>query len=402
MTLRRRGRVLRVLALAAAAGLALSGCSTQSGDSGESGDTVKIALLNDMSGPLNLFGQPTQNVADLAVEQINEAGGVNGKQVVIEHIDGQSTARGALTATERLIGQGDAVALFGMHDSASRDAVAPVTQRAGLPYFYTPLFEGGTCSANMITSGEVPSQQLATSVPWVQEHTGKKKWFVVAADYAWGQNVRTLAEQYISESGGEVVGSVLTPVGTTDFQSVLTQLRQSGAELVIPALIGGDAISFEKQAYDAGLGNDKIQRLALMYENATRGAMGPEINAGMYNIMAYDNSIDSDDNQEFLGVYYEKFGDDAPPVTTLSLQTWIAINAWAKAAEQSGDLSADKLLPAVPGTVVEGPAGPVRFEKNHFASHTMYLTEFGTDGNASVIQRFDDVQPDEDCAIPLG
>lgn len=402
MTSRRRRSVLTVLALTAATGLVLSGCSASSGSSGDTGETVKIALLNDMTGPLNLFGQPTQNVADLAVEQINEAGGVNGKKVVIEHIDGQSTARGALTATERLIGQGDAVALFGMHDSASRDAVAPVTQKAGLPYFYTPLFEGGTCSANMITSGEVPSQQLATSVPWVQEHTGKSRWFIVAADYAWGQKVRTLAEQYISESGGEVVGSVLTPVGTTDFQSVLTQLRQSGADLVIPALIGGDAIAFEKQAHDAGLGNDKIQRLALMYENATRGAMGPDINTGMYNIMAYDNSIDSAANQDFLDVYYEKFGDDAPPVTTLSLQTWIAINAWAKAAEQAGDFSAGKLLPAVPGTVVDGPAGPVRFEDNHFATHTMYLTEFGADGNASVIQQFDEVHPNEDCTIPLG
>lgn len=378
--------------------IAVSGCSAGD-ETPDAGETVKIGLLLDLSGSSSLYGEPTTNVAELAVSEINEAGGVNGKTVELVIADEAGVPNTGASATQRLIDQDGVSALFGMTSSATREAIAPITETADIPFFYTPLFEGGTCQANMITNGEVPSQQLAPTIPWVQEETGENEWFLIGADYIWGQNIVERAQEYIEESGGTVVGTELVPMGTTDFQSLISKIKASGATLLLPALNGGDAIAFEKQAFDAGIGNSEIQRLGLMYENATRDALGADVAAGMYNALGYDDSIESDVNEAFLATYYETFGDDAAPVTALSEKTWVAITAWAEAANTVGSLDTDELLPAVPGLEIDGPAGTVLFEENHYVTQPIYITQTNPDGTASVVMSFDAVASGEVCDV---
>jgi urea transport system substrate-binding protein len=349
-----------------------------------------------------LFGPPTRNVAELAVKQINAAGGVDGRKVELVVGDGQATPNVGVSTAQRLIGQDGISALFGMHDSASLHAIEPVTLAAKIPYFYTPLFEGGTCSANLVTNGEVPAQQLKPEIPWVQQQTGDNKWFLVGDDYAWPQQSLKLAAQYIKASGGSVVGTQLVPLGTTDFSSVISQIRASGANLLLPALVGGDAVGFEKQAAAAGLGNSKIQRLALLYENATRAGMGADVADGMYNTMSYDQSIQSAGNATFLAAYTKEFGASAPPVTSLSEETYVAILAWAKAANDAKSVEYQAVLSHVPGLKINSPAGLVTFLPNHFVTQNINVTQSQPDGSVKVVKTFSQLNPDQICTTPLG
>ncbi len=397
----RHSAKLPIAVVAILAGLALAGCSTGTSTPTATGP-IKIGLLTDLSGAQSLFGPPTKNVAELAVKSLNAAGGINGRKVELVVGDDTSTPTAGVSATNRLISQDGISALFGMDSSAVRDAVAPVTATANIPYFYTALFEGGTCQANMVTNGEVPAQQLATTIPWVQQQTGKNKWFLVGDDYIWGQTVVKKAATYVTSAGGDVVGSELVPLGTTDFTSLITKIKASGANLLMPALVGGDAIAFEKQAYAAGIGNAQIQRLAVLYENATRGGMGAAVADGMYNAMAYDQTIDSAKNTTFLAAYTKEFGTKAPPVTSLSEQTWVAINAWAEAARAAKSTSTKAVLGKVAGITFNGPAGPVTFGSDHYVTQSMYVTQSQPDGSVKVVKTFADVKPAEDCSIPLG
>lgn len=158
-------------AFVAAAGIiaSLTGCSTPA----PSTETLKIGLLTDLSGAAGIFGPPTQNAAELAVEEINAAGGVNGQLLELLVADETGVPTAGVSAAQRLIQEDGIVALFGQHNSATRDAVAPVTSAAGLAYFHTPLAEGNFCSANVISNGEVPAQQLAPAIPYLQTETGK-------------------------------------------------------------------------------------------------------------------------------------------------------------------------------------------------------------------------------------
>jgi ABC-type branched-subunit amino acid transport system substrate-binding protein len=381
--------------------LALAGC-TAPAESGEGEGAITIGLLTDLSGAASLFGPPTENVANLAVDQINTNGGVNGHFVKLAVADETGVPTAGVSAAQRLIQEDGVVALFGQHNSATRDAVAPVTATAGIPYFHTPLAEGAFCQANVISNGEVPAQQLAPTIPWVQEQTGNDKWFLLGADYVWGQTVVERAAQYIEENGGEVVGQELVPIGTTDFQSVITKIKQSGAQLIIPALFGGDAITFEKQAFDAGVGNSAVQRLGVIYETATLGAMGPAVTDGMYVAMAYNEAVDSFENRAFLDDYYSTFGDDAPPQTSISEQTFVAIRAWADAANKAGSTDTAAVLGALDGLSFSGPAGPVTFDSDHFTTQPMVVTQSQPDGTSTVVQTFDAIEAGEPCDAPMG
>jgi ABC-type branched-subunit amino acid transport system substrate-binding protein len=387
-------------AFVAAAGIVatLTGCST----SAVSTETLKIGLLTDLSGAAGIFGPPTQNAAELAVEEINAAGGVNGQQLELLVADETGVPTAGVSAAQRLIQEDGIVALFGQHNSATRDAVAPVTSDAGLAYFHTPLAEGNFCSANVISNGEVPAQQLAPAIPYLQTETGNNKWFLLGADYIWGQTVLADAEKYILASGGEVVGKELVPIGTTDFQSVITKIKQSGAQLIIPAIFGGDAITFEKQAFDAGVGNSAVQRLGVIYEDGTLGAMGAEVTDGMFVSMAYNEALDTDANAAFLEAYYAKFGDDAPPQSALSEQTYVAIHAWANAANKAKSTTSLDVLTALSGSTYDGPSGTVTFGPDHFATQSIVLTRVQPDGVSVVATTFDSVDAEQTCSEPMG
>jgi ABC-type branched-subunit amino acid transport system substrate-binding protein len=359
-------------------------------------------LLTDLSGPAGIFGPPTQNAAELAVAEINAAGGVNGRTVELFIADETGVPTAGVSAAQRLIQEDGVVALFGQHNSATRDAVAPVTATAGIAYFHTPLAEGNFCAANVISNGEVPAQQLAPAIPYIQEETGKKKWFLLGADYIWGQTVLAQAAKYIEASGGEVVGEELVPIGTTDFQSVITKIKQSGAELIIPAIFGGDAITFEKQAFDAGVGNSAVQRLGVIYEDGTLGAMGAEVTDGMFVSMAYNEALDTPANTAFLEAYYAKFGLEAPPQTALSEQTYVAIHAWAAAANKAKSTNGTDVLKALSGLTYDGPSGTVTFGADHFATQSIVLTRVQPDGVSVVSTTFDSVDPEQDCSEPMG
>ncbi|WP_367319762.1 substrate-binding protein [Streptomyces sp. HUAS ZL42] len=390
------------LAVTAASALALTGCATDSGKSSaekqqsDSGGALKIGLLTSMSGPAGLFGPATRNVAELAAQEINASGGVLGRKVsVVIGDDATNPDTGRQTATRLLNSDGVSV-LVGMHTSATREAVLPKARSAGTLYMYTPVFEGGTCDPDLFTNGEVPSQQLKQTIPWTQSTTGRKKWFLLGNDYAWGRASLAAAKQYITASGGEVVGTAFVPLGTTDFQAVIQKIQQANPELLLPALVGGDAIAFEKQAYDAGLGNSQAQRLGILYEENTLAGMGPKVTEGMYTSLGYFQSLNTPANSAFLTAYRKKFGAEAPTVTSLSEQTYVAIKAWAQAANAAGSTEAKDVAAKLGGLSLDAPAGKVTFEKNRTATQPVYVGQV-TGGVVKIEKTFPDVAADSKC-----
>ncbi|MDT3441834.1 substrate-binding protein [Pseudofrankia sp. BMG5.37] len=399
--------VLRRGVLAAAAGalaLVVGACSSDGGTgaadaaapAGGSGE-ITVGLLTTMTGPAGLFGPPTKNVAELAIDEINAAGGVGGRKVRLVVGDDAGNPDTGKQVMRRLVQSDGASVVVGMHNSATREAALPVAVQAKTLYLYTPVFEGGACNAVMFANGEVPSQQLAKTIPWVMQQTGKKRWYLLGNDYVWPRKSFEAAKRYITAAGGEVVGEDYTPLGTTDFQSVIQKVQKAGPDLLLPALVGGDGITFEKQAYDAGLGNDEVQRLSVLYEDNTRAAMGARVAAGMYTSLGYFQEVDNPTNTAFLAAYRQKFGADASPVTSLSEQTYVAIKAWAQAANAAGGTDVAKVTEKLKGMSLDAPAGKVTFGVNRYATQPIYIAQTQSDGTTKIVQTYEGVTPEEPC-----
>jgi ABC-type branched-subunit amino acid transport system substrate-binding protein len=130
--------------------------------------------------------------------------------------------------------------------------------------------------------------------------------------------------------------------------------------------------------------------------------MGAGITDGMFVSMAYNEALDTAANAAFLKAYYAKFGDEAPPQTALSEQTYVAIHAWAKAASIAKSTKSVDVLGALSGLTYEGPSGTVTFGPDHFATQSIVLTRVQPDGVSIVATTFDSVDPEQSCSEPMG
>ena len=362
-----------------------------------SGEPVRIGILFSNSGPAGIFGQPTANIAEFIEEDINAAGGINGRPVETFLADDATDPAIGRQAMEQLIESDGVDVVLGTHSSATREAAKPLAEDADVLYIYTALYEGGECSAVMFNTGEVPSQQLAPVIPWMMSETGGQKWFLLGNDYVWPRRSFELARQYIEAAGGEVVGEEYVPLGTQDFSSVAQQIAGSGADLIFPALVGGDAIAFETQAVDFGIGQGAIGRLANIYEENVLGAMGPSVTAGMRVTLGYFKEVDSPMNAAFVSRYYERFGADAPPHMTFSSHIYDAALLYAAAANAAGTTDTAAVAAALEGLSLTTPTGDIAITESRHLAQPIYVAEIQPDGSQLIVQSFPSVEPDEAC-----
>ena len=362
-----------------------------------SGEPVRIGILFSNSGPAGVFGPPVANIAEMIEEDVNAAGGINGRPVETYLADDATDPAVGRQAMEQLIDSDGVDVVLGTHSSATRQAAKPLAEDADLLYIYAALYEGGECSSVMFNTGEVPSQQLAPVIPWMMEQTGGRTWFLLGNDYVWPRRSFELARQYIEGAGGEVVGEEYVPLGTQDFSSVAQRIAGSGADLIFPALVGGDAIAFETQAVDFGIGQDAIPRLANIYEENVLGAMGPAVTAGMRVTLGYFKEVDSALNSDFVGRYYERFGADAPPHMTFSSHIYDAALLYAAAANAAGTTDTAAVAAAMEGLSLTTPTGDISITDSRHLAQPIYVAEIQDDGSQVIVQSFAAVAPDETC-----
>ena len=363
-----------------------------------SGEPVRIGILFSNSGPAGIFGQPTANIAEFIKEDINAAGGINGRPVETFLADDATDPAVGRQAMEQLIESDGVDVVLGTHSSATREAAKPLAEDAGVLYIYAALYEGGECSPVMFNTGEVPSQQLAPVIPWMMDETGGSKWFLLGNDYVWPRRSFELARQYIEAAGGEVVGEEYVPLGTQDFSSVAQQIAGSGADLIFPALVGGDAIAFETQAVDFGIGQDAIPRLANIYEENVLGVMGPAVTAGMRVTLGYFKEVDNPANNAFVARYFEQFGADAPPHMTFSSHIYDAALLYAAAANAAGTTDTAAVAAALEGLSLSTPTGDISITGSRHLAQPIYVAEIQSDGSQLIVQSFPAVEPDETCS----
>ena len=120
-----------------------------------SGEPVRIGILFSNSGPAGIFGQPTANIAEFIEEDINAAGGINGRPVETFLADDATDPAVGRQAMEQLIESDGVDVVLGTHSSATREAAKPLAEDAGVLYIYAALYEGGECSPVMFNTGEV-------------------------------------------------------------------------------------------------------------------------------------------------------------------------------------------------------------------------------------------------------
>ena len=138
-------------------------------------DVIRIGVPTGLSGANSVVAPSVVQSAELAVEEINAAGGVLGKKLALEVADDGSGAAGAQKAADSLIFQKKVNALISMQTSAARNGMLPIVTRGKVPYIYTSLYEGRSCNHWLYADGAVPEQMVGPIVDHFLKSMGPRR-----------------------------------------------------------------------------------------------------------------------------------------------------------------------------------------------------------------------------------
>jgi urea transport system substrate-binding protein len=339
------------------------------------GAPIKLGAIFDNSGNLDIYGKPIVMTTQLAVDEINAAGGLLGRKIQLIQYDSQSDIALYTKYAQQLVRQDKADVVHAGITSASREAIRPTFTRANTLYFYNILYEGGVCDRNTVCTGTTPAQ---ANEPLVE--TGMKRWgnkvYIIAADYNYGQITAKWLAHYITQRKGTVAKTDFFPLDVSDFGSTIAKIQQEKPNFVISALVGGAHMAFYRQWAASGM-NKRIPLASTTFGVGNEHlALSAAEGDGILIVGNYSQEIQTPANKSFLAAFGKKFGD-TKIVHELAVSQYQGIKLWAECVKKAGSLDRAALLKAVESAPrIEGPSGVVSLDaKTHHAALDIYVME---------------------------
>jgi urea transport system substrate-binding protein len=344
---------------------AATGLMGVAGRASAANDSIKIASLLDLSGGLDAAGKPMQDAITLAVEEINAAGGLLGKQVILNTYDTQTDMRLYPQYAQQAALKDKVAAAFGGITSASREVMRPVFRRLNTLYFYNTQYEGGVCDRNIFCTGITPAQKQSKQVPYAMNKWGKKI-YTLAADYNYGQITADWTRKYCVDNGGQIVGQDFFPLDVTNFSSTIQKIQEAKPDFIYTVLVGGAHQSFYRQWAAAGMNTRIPLASTTMSIGGEQMVLSPDETNGILLCFNYFEALDTPANKAFLDRFHKRFGADYPYVTELAMATYQAVYLWASGVRRAGSaermpvIEASNRVSAWMGQPVSSPSIPRR------------------------------------------
>ena len=360
----------------------------------QSGDKIRIGTILDLSGPFQPFGTQKKRCLDLAVEEINQKGGLLGRQLELVSYDAQSNNQlYAQYATQ--LGLRDKVSVVqAALQSSSREVIRPILRRSNTLYFYNTPYEGGVCDRNTFCTGTTPGQLLANMLPFMINRFGKKI-YVLAADYNFGQLSEKWTRKLAKENGAEVVASEFFPLDVAQFGPTISKIQAAKPDFIVNTFVGPAHAAFYGQWTAAGMKKQIPIASQTFGEGGEVVRMPPEVSDGIFVCYSYMDEIDTPANQAFIQKFKAKHGANYGYLGDLSMSEYMGIYLWAEGVKKAGKLNRNDVIKALESNIsLDMPGGKVTIDPlTHHCIFDMYLAVAGTDRKFKILQKFPQERP---------
>jgi len=363
----------------------LGACSKSGGEAAAGGEgDIKVGILHSLSGTMAISEVTVKNSTQLAIDEINAAGGVLGKKIAAVVEDGASDPAIFAQKASKLVENDGVVTVFGGWTSASRKAMLPVFEKTNNLLWYPVQFEGNECSPNIMYSGAQPNQQALPAYDFAKEK-GFKKIFLVGSDYVYPRTANLILKKHIEKDGLTLSGEEYQPLGGTEFSGVVGKIKAAKPDIIINTLNGDSNVAFFKQMAAANMGPKVIPVMSFSIAEQEAMAMGPTLVEGGYAAWNYFQSLDLPDNKKFIDAYKAKFGADAV-ITDPMIHGYVDVYVWKAAAEKAQSTEPAKVrAAAVTLDAIPTPMGPVKFIDNNSIVQPAYIGQSQADGQFKII-----------------
>jgi len=392
----------------------LAGCSKASGStSGESaenkpsGDSpaktggmavtateVTVGQLHSATGTMAISETGSIQAERLAIDQINEAGGILGRKIKIIQEDGASDWPTFAEKAKKLLEQDKVASVMGCWTSASRKAVLPVFEKDNGLLYYPTFYEGLEQSKNVFYTGQEATQQILAGLDWLQKTKNAKTFFLIGSDYIWPRTSNKIARKHIENVlKGTVVGEEYYPLGHTQFGSLINKIKAQKPDAVYAIVVGGSNVSFYKQLKAAGVTAENQTLLTISVTEDELLGIGGENMVGFYAAMKYFQSLDNENNKKFVAAFKAKYGEKSV-IGDVTQAAYLGPWLWKLGVEKAGSFEVDKVVAASPGIeLTTAPEGYVKIHENHHLWSKLRIGQVQLDGQYKVLYESGLIEP---------
>ena len=350
------------------------------------GNPARIGLLHSLTGTMALSERPLLDVERLAVDEINQAGGVLGCPIEPVSADAESDPQIFAQRARELFASG-VTTLFGCWTSASRKAVRPVVEAAGGLLWYPVQYEGFEESSHIVYTGSCLNQQIAPATEWALEHVGTR-FFLLGSDYVFPRTANRLIRLLVKEHGGGAGGVVAeryVPLGGEDFADVIREIQQLRPQLVFNTLNGDSNLAFFRQLHAAGLSARDLPVLSVSIGETELQSLA-EAAAGHLACWNYFQSLDLPENRRFLARFQQRYGA-AQVCAAPMVSAYCQLHLWKQAVEAAGSFDVAELSKHLVGQTFQGPAGELAIKANRHVAMSAYVGRATADGQFDIVWR---------------
>jgi branched-chain amino acid transport system substrate-binding protein len=367
MTIRKKLVLAAILVLALALALfAVAGCG---GDSG-SGDAstapstpFKVGVAGPMTGDYATYGKSHKEGAEIAMEELNAAGGVNGGQVSLELGDDLGDPKQAVLVAQKYIDDAELIVVDGHQFSGATIAAGAKYETAGLPMISPSatnpdITDLGAFIWRICMTDAVQGEGLAN---YSVMTLNKLKIAIMYDNSDYGRGLADAYEAAVKAASGAIVGKEQYATGDTDFKAQLTKLKGAGPDLLFLSGYYPEGSKIAQQARELGM---DVQMLGSDgYASDELPKLGGAAVEGMLVSTFFDYTKEDPAVKKFVDAYKAKYGGGNPD--------WFAANSYdvvmlaAQAAKNAGKNDRTAINDAL-GSIgtYQGIAGPVTFDAN--------------------------------------
>jgi branched-chain amino acid transport system substrate-binding protein len=340
---------------------------------------IKLGIVAPMSGPNARYGAFSMHGAELAVKEINDAGGVNGHKIELYNADSQGTPVEGVSATRRLIDQDEVDFVIGDVSSSVTLAMQPIAEDAGV------LLLNAASSNPKITYGagvggfkwtyrNYPTDENRALVvaKYAAEQRGFTKFAVLSVDSDYGRSAIEFTKKYLPDFKGEILSEDYYKEGEVDFRSVLAKIRDGGAQAIIMYGLADTTPIIARQMVELGVAG-KVTLIGNGEFNTEKTiAAAPTALEGAVEAAAWLPAWDSPESKAFVETFTTTYSE-AP--NNHAYVHWDTVNLLAAAVREAGSIDREAVREALSKIKYKSPVGEVSFDDHNQARLPMILLQ---------------------------
>ncbi len=311
-------------------------------------DPVKVGVLYSQTGVTSAIESSQRLGTLLAIEEINDHGGIDGREIVDIEYDAASDPYHFRHLAERLVAIDNVNVIFGCYMSSTRKAVTPIVEKYNRILFYATLYEGFEFSNNIIYTGAAPNQNSVQLADFMMSMFGGQV-YLVGSDYIYPyESNRIMSDLVHQRPDGSIVAQRYVPLnaGSKDFESIVAEIKELQPDFIFSTVVG-DATQHLYRAYaEAGLDPKSMPIASLTTSEVEVAQMGAAAAAGHFTAAPYFTSIDSAENHRVLQRFRARFGDEIRPNACWEA-AYFQVHLFANAMRGAGTDSVPVLMPQI-------------------------------------------------------